>query len=612
MQDLVTLGEDACRRFADRPLFGEKDGGEWRWTSYGALQQQIDEVRGGLAALGIGRGDVVAIVSPNRVAWAVAAYATFGLGAVFVPLYAEQQPDEWRYILADCGARLVFAGSPSIAAQLATMRTALPAVEHVILIDGDGPYTFESLRSAGRARPIAAIHPSGGDTATFIYTSGTTGRPKGVVLGHRNLVSNVEATSAAFPIRADDRSLSFLPWAHVYGQVAELYFLMHAGASTAINDALPHLTANLLEVRPTILVAVPRVFHRIHAGVQAQLARRPRFVQRLFRAGVRHAVRRSRGEHLGVVARVTRWLADRLVFAKIRARFGGRLRFAVSGSAALSREAAEMIEAIGIPVYEGYGLTETSPIVTMNRPDLHRLGSVGRVIEGVRVEIDRSMGSSAGDGEIIVYGENVMQGYHGLPAETARAFTADGGFRTGDLGRLDDDGFLYITGRIKEQYKLENGKYVMPSVLEQALSLSPFFRAVLVYGANRPYNVALVVIDPDAVHRWAGEHHVDLMPDLSVDPHVEKLIAHELEAYAEGFRSFERPRGFLLITRDFSIDDGTLTPSQKLKRNVIIERYRESIEALYVQVPPPSDETLSSGTTAPSPGHLTRSADRTR
>jgi long-chain acyl-CoA synthetase len=286
-----------------------------------------------------------------------------------------------------------------------------------------------------------------------------------------------------------------------------------------------------------------------------------------------------------------RWLADRLVFAKIRARFGGRLRYTISASATLSPEVGEFIDGLGLDVYEGYGLTETSPVVASNRPGTRKLGSVGRAIPGVAIRIDETRGDVPGHGEIIVYGPNVMTGYHARPDENAKAFTPDGGLHTGDLGYVDKDGFLFITGRIKEQYKLENGKYVMPTPLEEQLGLSPFIVNVMLYGEDRPYNVALVVIDEARVRTWAKEQGIPSDGDLTQNAPVHDMIASELARLSAGFRGYERPRASVLTTEPFSIANGMLTPTLKLKRRAVEARYGAVLAELYERREPPHQRT---------------------
>ena len=595
---LVELADDSVRRFASNPLFGTRHDGAWSWLSYGEFGRLDDELRAGRAVLGVNAGDRVAIVSRNSVEWAAAAYATYGLGAAFVPMYEAQRPRDWEFILRDCDASVVFARTQEMADLLVAMQPRLPVLRHIVVIDGDSPRTLDELRDAGRESPIAAIHPDPNETAGLIYTSGTTGKPKGVVLTHRNITSNVIAATSVFPITQDDRTLSFLPWAHVYGQVVELHILMSVGASTAFNDSIDRLIEDLVEVEPTILVAVPRIFNKIHASVRSQIAERAGWIQRLFARGLAASIRQRRGEKLELRARFARWLADRLVFHKIRARFGGHLRYAISASAMLNLEVGEFVDALGIEVYEGYGLSETSPVVSSNVPGARRLGSVGRAIPGVRIWIDESRGFVSGQGEIVVYGPNVMKGYHDRPEENAAVFTPDGGLRTGDLGNVDANGYLSITGRLKEQYKLENGKYVMPTPLEEQLQLSPYIMSVMLYGQDRPFNTALVVVATAEVRAWLAEHHHSGGDDLAQRPEVHDLIARELERLSHDFRGYERVRAFVMIEEPFTTENGMLTPTLKLKRREVLARYGAALEALYapnvLHVPPRAAVALHS------------------
>ena len=585
---LLDVAAESVARFADRPLFGERDGASWRWLSYRQWQAAVDAMRARLAALGVGVGDHVAIVSRNSAAWATAAYATYGGGAAFVPMYEAQRPADWEFILRDCGAVVAFARTPAIAAAIEAMRPRLPALRRVI--------TIEEKAEVATAQPVPVRVADPEDVAGLVYTSGTTGTPKGVILTHGNLASNVVGTTEAFPISETDRTVSFLPWAHVYGQVVELHILLSAGASTAFNDNIDRLLDDLAEIQPTILVAVPRIFNKIHASVRLQLAARAHVIQALFQAGLAAAIRRRRGFRLTLRERVVRWLADHLVFSKIRARFGGRLKYAISASATLGVEVGEFVDALGIEVYEGYGLTETSAAVTTNCPGARKMGSVGRALPGVTIRIDETRGEAPGQGEIIVYGPNVMTGYHARPEENAKAFSADGGLLTGDLGYVDADGYLFITGRIKEQYKLENGKYVMPTPLEEQLALSPYIVNVMLFGQDRPYNVALVVIDEVRIRAWANEQGIPLSGDLVSVPAVHDLIASELARLSSGFRSYERPRACALAVEPFTIANGVLTPTLKLKRGAVVARYGAELVALYERGPaePPTREREAS------------------
>jgi long-chain acyl-CoA synthetase len=580
--NLVELYERACRDFADRDLFGTKHDDHWHWITYAEFGEMVDDFRSGLASLGVGPGDRVAMVANNCVEWAVAAYATYGLRAAFVPMYEAQAPDEWLFILNDCAASVVIGSTRAIYETLVGRKGDAPSLQHVIGIElpEEDSHAFAAVSARGRNTRIPAIQPAPGEIAGFIYTSGTTGLPKGVVLTHKNFCSNVNDATQVFPITPEDRALAFLYWAHAFGQTAELHEFIGCGLSMAINDDVANLVANLADVKPTVLVAVPRIFNRIYDGINKQMADRPAPIRNLFHAGIKAATRRARGEKLGLGEASALKLADALIFRKVRAKLGGRLRFCVSGSAALSREVAEFVSALGIEVYEGYGLSEASPVVSSNFPGAKRLGSVGKPFPSVRIVIDRDATGDPLNGEIVVYGDNVMQGYHNRPEENAQTFTADGGLRTGDMGHLDADGYLFITGRIKEQYKLENGKYTVPSPLEEDLKLSPFITNVMLYGENKPFNVALVVPDMGSLERWAKQQGRPL-GDPKTDPQILGLLQKELDKYAADFKSYERPKRLLVTLDDFTIENGILTPSLKIKRREVVKRYGAALDALY-------------------------------
>ncbi|MEN9578460.1 MAG: hypothetical protein RJA70_1469, partial [Pseudomonadota bacterium] len=432
-ENLVELCESSCRKYPGRPLFGTKRAGEWSWITYGDFKERVDALRGGLAGLGIAPGDRVAIVADNCVEWATAAYATYGLGAIFVPMYTAQTPDEWQFILGDSAAKVVFAATSKIHDQLKTVQDNLPGLLHVIglSLPASDEDSYEAVLAQGRKNPAAIQHPEATSVAGFVYTSGTTGQPKGVVLSHKNICSNVEGSEKMFALNAE-RSLAFLPWAHSFGQTAELHFFVSGGHAIAINDDVGNLVANLSEVRPSILLAVPRIFNRIYDGVNRQMAGKPAPIQALFRKGLKLAAKRRAGEALGFADKCLLAAAEKLIFSKVRAKFGGRLKLVLSGSAALNKDVAEFIDALGILVYEGYGLTETSPVATANYPGHRKIGTVGKALPGCKIELDFSKSDNEGEGEIIIFGPNVMQGYHNQPEETARVLRTDGGFRSGD------------------------------------------------------------------------------------------------------------------------------------------------------------------------------------
>jgi long-chain acyl-CoA synthetase len=575
---LADLCEKASQTYGARPALGTKRQGQWHWLTYAELGDAVARCRRGLSDLGVGPGDRVAVVSGNRAEWAILAYAAAGLRAALVPMYEAQAPKEWAYILEDSGAKVAVASNVAFDA-LEPLAQTLPALTAVVGLDlpAEHPRSFQRVLAPEATAPRLTPEPE--EVAGIIYTSGTTGTPKGVLLSHRNVCTNILGVRERFPLE-NDTSLSFLPWAHAFGQTADLHFMILTGTSIALNDEVPKLLENLAEVRPTVLCAVPRIWNRVYDRVNQSMADRPAFLQGLFRSGVAASKKKKSGASLGVGESLALGVASRLVFKSIRAKLGGRLRFVVSGSAALSKEVAEFIDALGITIYEGYGLTETGPVVSANYAGHVKIGSVGPTIPGVRVVIDRTATADPRDGEIIVYGPNVMLGYHNRPEDTAERFTADGGLRTGDIGHVDEDGFVFITGRIKEQYKLENGKYVVPSPLEEELKLSPYIANAFLFGENRPHNVALIVPDRDALQRWAPQTETPLGDPLT-NPRVRALITSELEQRGANMKSFERPRGFALLEEDFTVDNGLLTPSMKLRREKVLALYKDRIEALY-------------------------------
>jgi long-chain acyl-CoA synthetase len=584
-KDLVSMFKASVSQFSSRPLFGVKKNGQWNWMTYTEFAKIVDDVRGGLAQVGLGVGDRAAIISNNRVEWAAAAYATYGRGGSFVPMYEAQQEEEWEFILKDSGAKVAFCATPAIAAKVQARRSALPDLIKIVCLDAPAsdPDSFEALKAAGQKNPSPPVTPDPASLAAFIYTSGTTGKPKGVMLTHLNVASNVSAAGSLLPVLQDDRTLSFLPWAHSFGQTCELHLMISYGVSMAICEGVDKIIANLAEVHPTVLLAVPRIFNRIYDAVQKQMAARPAAIQWLFHTAMRAKSKKKRGEGLSLSEMIALPIAEKIIFTKVVARFGGRLRFAVSGGAALSREVAEFVDNLGIVVLEGYGLSETSPIATVNTPEVRRIGSVGKSIPGVRIILDHEASGSPDEGEVIILGHNVMKGYHNLPEDSAKAFTPEGGFRSGDLGKFDKDGFLYITGRIKELYKLENGKYVAPVALEEKIQLSPLISQAMVYGANRPFNVAVIVPDLVSLKEWAQKEGLDAsnMPALLKQEKTRALFRSEIEAHSGEFKGFEGIKDFVLTDQEFSVNNDMLTPKMSMKRRNILKAYQSEIDALY-------------------------------
>ena len=414
--NLVSLIENSVAKFADNPLFGTKNAaGEYEWVTYAQVGRRIDHLRGGLARMGVKKGDAVGIIANNRTEWAVCAFAAYGLGARFIPMYEKELPQIWQYIINDGNVQLLFVATPDIHKQVNGFGGATPGLANVLIIDGQGENSMAALEEVGQVHPVPAIHPDPQDIAVLIYTSGTTGDPKGVLLSHGNFTTNFQAGGALFPeLGPGTRSLCILPWAHSFGQTAELYNLIQFGGSMGFMGDVTTLAEDMGKVRPTLLVAVPRVFNKIYDGLWAKMNAAGGLAKTLFTMGVDSARERRGLANKGQSSFLTNLkftLADRIVFRKIRERFGGRLTTAITGSATMNVKIGHFFSDMGIPVYDCYGLTETAPAVTMNCPAAHRPGSVGRPIDQVTVKIDRLfLDDGADDGEIIVHGPNVMQG----------------------------------------------------------------------------------------------------------------------------------------------------------------------------------------------------------
>jgi len=587
--NLVDLFEESVGRNGDRPLFGTRNGsGDYHWITFGDVAARVDAVRAGLAKLGVGPGDAVGLIANNRVEWAVAAFATYGLRARFVPMYEAELPHVWRYVLGDADVRVLFVSKPEILEKVKPFQAELPRLQHLVLIDGQGEGSLEALEAAGRAAPVPSQKPTPQETACLIYTSGTTGDPKGVLLSHGNFTSNVHA-GVKMMSQLDESTvgLSILPWAHSYGQTAELYCGIHLGGATGFMGSPQTILDDIGKVRPNFLISVPRVFNRIHAGIRTKVEHEGGAKKVLFDTAMKVARKRRLGRAKGesnLGLEVAFRVLDKIVLSKVRARFGGRLASSMSGSAAMNPEIAAFFADMGIYVYDCYGLTETTPAVTMNGPLGFKFGSVGRPIDQCKVVIDTQYGDPAlGDGEIVVYGPNVMQGYHNKPEATAAVMTPDGGFRTGDRGRLDDDGYLFITGRIKEQYKLENGKYVFPAAIEEELKLLPIVANVMIHGEGKPFNVALVVPNLEGLaHDEKGKALPADLPGLAASAEAARFFEDAFKAHLKGrFGGYEIPGKVLLVDEDFTLQNGMLTQTLKLKRREVMKRFGAGLEALY-------------------------------
>jgi len=587
--NLVALLEESVAKYPDNLLFGTKNQQKiYEWITYRDFGRRVDNLRGGLAQLGVTKGDAVGLIANNRVEWAVASFATYGLGGRYVPMYEAELLHVWKYIVKDSGVKILFVANPAVYEKVKDFPKDIPTLEKIFLIDGAGENTMAAVEKLGAAHPSPSIRPDPDDIAGLIYTSGTTGDPKGVLLSHGNLTSNTLAGIKKYPeLNEKARTLAILPWAHSYGQTAELHAVIRMGASMGLAESPATIAGDLALVKPNWLVAVPRVFNRIYDGLIKKMEETGGLAKTLFDMGVAAAKERRELAAQGKSCMLTNLkfkIADKVVFAKVREKMGGRLMGCMSGSAAMNPDIAQFFFDIGIPIYDCYGMTETSPAIAMNASYAYRLGSVGQAIDKVKIVIDSSVvQEGATDGEIVVYGPNVMKGYHNKPEQTREVMTADGGIRTGDRGRLDQDGFLYITGRIKEQFKLENGKFVFPASMEEDICLHPYVQNAVVYGENRPYTICLVVPDFVAVEAYAEKNHLPKEMDVLMErDEIRFMIGNGItELLKKKYGGYEIPKKYVFLKENFTLENGLLTQTMKLKRRVVVERYRDLIEAQY-------------------------------
>jgi long-chain acyl-CoA synthetase len=569
-----------------------KKDGTWRDIGSAELRTAVEELSMGLRALGVEKGDRVGILSENRPEWAMADLATLAAGAADVPVYSTLTPPQAAYILNDSQARVCFVSNAVQAGKLEQVKGQLKTVRHVIRMEEApiaGTTSFAEVREKGRAALAAdpqAVRRRAGevkpeDLATLIYTSGTTGDPKGVMLTHGNLVSNVLGAARIFPeLGKHDVCLSFLPLCHSFERTAGHNLMLYVGATIAYAESVEAVPQNMQEVRPTLMSSVPRLYEKMYARVNEKVAADPPLRQKIFRwaLGVgREAFRlRLEGTSPSPLLALEARLADLLVFRKIKERTGGRLRLFVSGGAPLAREIAEFFGAVGLLICEGYGLTETSPVISVNRPDRMRPGTVGRPLDDVEVKI-------AEDGEILTRGPHVMKGYFGKPEATAEAIDNGGWFHTGDIGVLDPDGFLVITDRKKDILVTSGGKNIAPQPIENRLKTNPFFAEVVMIGNRRNFASALVVPNFETLGKWAkakglpAERREDLVARPEVQAHYEKLVAELLPDLAQ----FERIKKVTLLAQEFTLDAGELTPTLKVKRRVVEEKYKRLIDQMY-------------------------------
>ncbi len=589
---LVEVFEYVARVHQRPDTIHYKRDGQWMPISSDEVLTRARHIANGLHALGVRSGDRVAILSESRPEWTLADAGCMFAAAIDVPIYPTLTPPQVRYILKDSGARVLVLANEEKFRQIREVLAECPALEHLVFfeaasVDSASSISLAELEQRGRElesqqpdliNNIAhAIKPD--DLATIIYTSGTTGEPKGVMLSHANLVSNLVDSSGHLQFGKDDSALSVLPLSHVLERMAMYMYLYH-GMAAYFGESLEAIGINLREVRPTIFVGVPRIFEKIFARVKEKTAEKGRVNVALLNwavdVGKEFARRNIAREAIPAWLGLKHKIADKLIFSKMRAALGGRIRLLVSGGAALPEELALIYIGAGLPIVQGYGLTETSPVITAGIAEDNRVGTVGKAIGNVEVRI-------ATDGEIESRGPNVMQGYYNKREETRAVFTDDGWFKTGDIGTLDEDGFLRITDRKKELFKTSGGKYIAPQPLEQMIKGSRFVNQVVLVGNARKFPAALIVPDWERVESYAQLKGIKASgrAELCKHPRIIDLFERQVAGLMPDLAQYERVKKVALLENELTIEGGELTPTLKVKRRVVDEKYRDVIDELY-------------------------------
>ncbi len=585
---LTSMFEQSIQQHGSKPALAHKPkSGTYQDISYAKLGESVDAFSKGLNALGVQKNDRVAILSENRPEWAITDFGSLKAGAVTVPMFSTLTAAQVSYILNDSGAKIICASTEAQLKKVLSIRDDVPTLEHIILFDAiegeipEGVIQFEDV--CGNTEEAASgenSDTSEDNIATIIYTSGTTGNPKGVMLTHANFISNLQACKSLIDVGETDVLLSFLPLSHVFERLGGHYVPLFSGAKVAYAESTFTVARNMQEVSPTVMLSVPRLYETMHDRVLSAVQAGSPLKQKIFHWGVSVGSAASsaiqQGKNPSALLQLKQSIADKLVFAKLKAATGGRLRFFVSGGAALPQSIAEFFHAAGILILEGYGLTETSPVISMNHPAKWKFGTVGVPVPGVEVQI-------AEDGEILTRGPHVMKGYFNNEAETAAVIDADGWFYTGDIGLIDEDGFVKITDRKKNIIVLSNGKNVAPQPIESELVQSPFITQILLIGNERKNLAALVVPNFDALKAWAEENGIETTESTALlqASEIQQLIQREIRSRLTDFADFEQVRRFALLEKEFSQEADEMTPTLKLKRNVIIEKYGNTIEQLY-------------------------------
>ena len=587
---LVEMFEQAAVDHNRPDALSYKRDGRWLHMSSDVFLTRARHIAAGLYALGVRPGDRVAILSDSRVEWTLTDAGCMFTRAIDVPIYPTLTPPQVSYILRDSGARVLVASHAEKVDQLREAIKGVPTVERIIVFEGpeDGPdLTLARVEEEGRKllkdepELIEQIAHSAepDDLATIIYTSGTTGEPKGVMLTQSNIVSNVIDCAGHLSFGESDRVLSVLPLSHIFERTA-MYMYLHHGMAVYFAESLDTIGPNLREVKPTILVGVPRIFEKILARVKERSAEKGKANVALLTWAISvakdYAKLAINKQRIPALLKFKHALADKLIFSKLRQAMGGRIRLLVSGGAALAEELGYIYLGAGLPIVQGYGLTETAPVITAGRLEDNRMGTVGKPIKNVEVRI-------AADGEIECRGPNVMRGYYNKPAETAAVFTADGWFKTGDIGLVDQDGYLRITDRKKELFKTSGGKYIAPQVIEQLIKGSRFVNQVVLIGNERKFPAALIVPDWERVESYAALKGIKYSShsDLCTNPRVLDLFERQIAGLTPDLAQYERVKKIALLENELTIEGGELTPTMKVKRRVVDEKYRSVIDRIY-------------------------------
>lgn len=573
----------------DRPALRYKVQGHYLDIPWKLMTGEIRRYASALLALNLKPGDRVAIMGPNCPRWVYADLGTMAAGGVTVPVYQTEGLDNLLPILRDSGSRILILSSLLIARELAERLDELPDLEQVVLLEGrlDHPRFVEiplflagARESHGKKLEKTLARGRGSDIATLVYTSGTTGPPKGVILTHDNILSAIRGATTALEIYPGDVCLSFLPLSHVFERVDGYYLMLLRRAIIAYAESIDTVPLNLTEARPTVVIGVPRLFEKMFARIMEQVLSGSWLKKQIFfgalKVGRAFVARQQADEEPGLLLKGALLLARKAVFARLRERLGGRLRFFVSGGAPLMRNVVEFFLAAGIPIYEGYGLTETTAGITVNTPDRLRLGSVGTAFPGTSIRI-------AEDGEILLRGPTIFQGYWNSPEQTA-VVLQDGWLLTGDIGRLDDDGFLAITDRKKDLIVTAGGKNIAPQNLENRFKGDPLLSNALVYGDGKPYLVALLVPNFENLEKFSHRHKIDFLNhcDLVTHPQVLERVRERVDALQKDLPSYSQVKRFVLISRDFSSEGNEVTPTLKLRRQIIAGNFHRVLEGMYL------------------------------